>query len=53
MRGSTATLVVRANCARFAAATGENTVLVLTFGQQAMHKQLMLERGADGSWACE
>ena len=53
MRGSTATLVVRANCARFAAATGENTVLVLTFGQQAMHKQLVLERGADGSWACE
>lgn len=49
-RGSTATLVVRATCSNFAAATGESTVLVLTFGGQVIRKQLTLERGTDGSW---
>lgn len=53
LSGSTATLVVRATGARFAAATGESTELVLTFGQHAMHKQLNLERSADGSWVCQ
>lgn len=50
VRGCTATLVVRATCARFAGATGQNTVLVLTFGPHVMTKQLVVERSTDGSW---
>jgi hypothetical protein len=53
VRGSTATLVVRASCARFGAATGMNTVLVLTFGPHTMRKQLDLQRSTDGSWVCD
>jgi hypothetical protein len=53
IRGSTATLVLRATCTRLAAATGEGTVLSLSFGQHTMVKQLVLERRPDGAWVCE
>ncbi len=53
IRGSTATLVLRATGARLAAATGDGTVLFLSFGPHTMVKQLVLERSPDGAWVCE
>ena len=54
MRGASAALVVRASCGRFAAATGEDTMLTLNFGGgHVMRKQIALKRSGDGSWVCE
>jgi hypothetical protein len=53
IRGSAAALIVRARCGRFAAATGRDTVLTLTFGGHVMRKPVALERSGDGSWVCE
>jgi hypothetical protein len=53
IRGTAATFVLYANGSRFAAATGQQTVLSLKFGQQAFAKPLVLEQSADGSWVCD
>ncbi|MFI5398340.1 MAG: matrixin family metalloprotease [Candidatus Binatia bacterium] len=50
IRGVTGTLVLRAQCVQFAAASGGPTTLSLQLGQQTFVKQLTLQRGAGGSW---
>jgi hypothetical protein len=50
VRGSTGSVVLRATSAQFAAASGSETVLSLTFGQQTFVKQLVLQHNTDGSW---
>jgi len=50
MDGGTAMVAVRATCARFAAASGDETVLSLQFGAQQFVKHLALQSSADGTW---
>lgn len=50
--GSTASIVVRANDPRFAAASGQNMRLLLTFGEYAVREDFVVVRDADGSWIC-
>jgi len=51
MRSASASFVLRASSPSFAEATGTQTVLVLTFGQQTFVEPLTLQHNADGSWA--
>jgi hypothetical protein len=52
IRGTSATVVLRLNSRWFSRATGNQTVLSLTFGQQTFVKPLRLQRNADGAWVC-
>jgi hypothetical protein len=50
IRGATGTLVLRAQGAQFAAASGEATTVSLRFGQQLFVKQLTLQPSTGGAW---
>lgn len=52
IRGTSASFVFRGSSAEFAAATGNQTTLSLTFGSQTFVKRLVLQRNADGAWVC-